>query len=108
MSSDSAKTLESMVLAGLPVDRIATEEELRTLVDGIGKILNVQEDERRAVANRIMERQRIRMDTGVTLATEHKPWLAARRPSLEPFFWDRYFKFLERERWPRQVLLGLD
>ena len=108
MSSDSAKTLESMVLAGLPVDRIATEEELRSLVDGIGKILNVPEDECHHVANRIMERQRIRMDTGVTLAAEHKPWLAARRPSIEPFFWDRYFKFLERERWPRQVLLGLD
>lgn len=108
MNTDLARTLESMVMAGLPVEELLVEADLRRLVDGIGHVLNASEDERRFVLNRIMERQRIRMDTGVQLVAEHRPWLAARKASIDPYFWDRYFKFLERQRWPRQVLLGLD
>lgn len=108
MNTDLARSLEAMVMAGLPADRTPTEAELRDLIGGIGNVLKVEQDVKDHVLKQIMERQRIRMDTGIQLVAEHKPWLSARRASIEPFFWDRYFKYLERARWPRQVLLGLD
>lgn len=108
MNTDLSKSLEAMVMAGLPDDRTPTEVELRSLIDGIGAVLKANQDVREKVLKRIMERQRIRMDTGVQLVSEHRPWLGARKASIEPFFWDRYFKYLERSRWPRNVLLGLD
>jgi len=108
MSTDLADRLESMVMAGIPIDGTPSEGELRSLIEAVGKALGAAEDVRIAVLNRVMERQRIRMDTGTRLVSDHKPWLAARRASIEPFFWDRYLKYLERDRWPRPVLLGLD
>lgn len=108
MNMDLADRLESMVMAGIPMNGTPTEGDLRSVIDAVGKALGASSDIRGAVLNRIMERQRIRMDTGTRLVSDHKPWLAARRASIEPFFWDRYLKFLERGRWPRPVLLGLD
>lgn len=108
MNTDLSKSLEAMVMAGLPVDRTPTENELRSLIDGIGAVLKADQDVRDLVLKRIMERQRIRMDTGVQLVSEHRPWLGARKALIEPFFWERYFRYLERARWPRNVLLGLD
>ena len=98
MNMDLARTLEAMVMAGLPADRTPTEAELRGLIDGIGNVCKAEQDVKDHVLKQIMERQRIRMDTGIQLVAEHKPWLAARMASIEPFFWDRYFKYLERTR----------
>ena len=94
MNTDLARSLEAMVMAGLPVDRTPTEAELRVLIEGVGSVLSASRDVQELVLKQIMERQRIRMDTGVQLVAEHKPWLGARKASIEPYFWDRYFKYL--------------
>lgn len=108
MNMALARALESTVMAALPIEETPREEDLRSLVEGFGTVLKVGTEERAFVLNQIMHRQRIRMDTGVQLVADHRPWLGAKKASINPFFWDRYFKFLERQSWPRGVLLGLD
>ena len=109
MSSESVKQLESTVLAALSQEVQTTEDVLVGLVKAFGKVLNVSAEDQDIVLKSVMARQAITMDTGIALiAADHRPWLKARKSSIEPYYWDRYFKLLERQRWPRQVLLTLD
>lgn len=107
MSLESVKQLEATVLAALPED--VTEEVLAGLVKSFGAVLKVSSEDQETVLKLVMARQAIKMDTGVGIvAKDHRPWLRARKPTIEPYYWDRYFKLLQRQRWPRNVLLSLD
>jgi hypothetical protein len=48
------------------------------------------------------------MDMGIALTSEYRPWLNARKPSIRPFYWERFHKFLNKKDWPPQVLTTLD
>ncbi len=50
----------------------------------------------------------IEMDTGVALVAEYAPWLSALKPSIDPFYWDRFYKFLQKKDWPPRVVSTLD
>jgi hypothetical protein len=39
----------------------------------------------------------ISMDMGVALVSEHRPWLNARKPSIDPFYWQRFQKLLSKK-----------
>jgi hypothetical protein len=64
-----------------------------------------------ADARRILHaRFRITMDMGQTLKSEevHEAWLARRRATIDPFYWERYREFLLREGWAPLVTSSLD
>ncbi len=52
----------------------------------------------------------IRMEMGQTLKSDdlHEPWLAGRRSSIVPFYWDRYREMLLGGGWSRYVVATLD
>ena len=52
----------------------------------------------------------IRMDMGQTLKSEedHEQWLAARRGTIDPFYWERYRELLLRSGWSPLVAATLD
>jgi hypothetical protein len=52
----------------------------------------------------------IRMEMGQTLKSDdlHEPWLAGRRGSIVPFYWERYRELLLRNGWSRYVVATLN
>ncbi len=107
MNDANALQLESMVNAFFS-GRLPTEAELRSNIEKIGKFLNVEQALRDLVMRRLQAKLRIRVDIGVAISSSHYPWVLQRSPSIDPFFWNRYAKFLAtRERWPAAVISQL-
>lgn len=107
--SDTDLQFEAIILASLPPDRTVTEAELRERIETLGAALQIDTAIRQATLKSIEEKQAIRMDTGIQLVEDnHRPWVAGRKSSIDPFFWHRYRLFMERQKLPRLVLLGLD
>jgi hypothetical protein len=49
------------------------------------------------------------MEMGTVLVEQdHVPWLSARKPAINFFYWDRYSMYLRRRSWPPQVVSTLD
>jgi len=103
------ETLVNMVLVALPDDRMPTEEEIRDKVDRLVEAFGVDGPVRAEVLQRVMARRLVRMDTGFALVErDHTPWVHARRPEIDPYYWSRYKIWLQRQGWPPGVLTGLD
>jgi hypothetical protein len=107
--ADNSQNIESAVLVTLPRDRVPEEAELASLVNKLRVIFPITDEERDALLRRLHARLAIRMDTGTALVEhDHRPWLNARRPSIEPFYWDRFSKYLFVLRWVPSVVTTLD
>ena len=50
MNMDLVRRLESMVMAGLPVDGTPSEEELRSLIEAVGGVIKAGPDEKTQVS----------------------------------------------------------
>jgi len=48
------------------------------------------------------------MDIGLALVEEHRPWLHARKATIEPSYAPCFHRLLERKGWPQQVIATLD
>lgn len=100
-------SIVGMALVGLPSERIPTEDEVLNIVDRLVAAFGVDELSRTLIIQRVMAQRLVRMDTGFALVEDHVPWVNARRPGIEPFFWDRLKIMLQKE-WPPGVVSGLD
>lgn len=111
MPSENAIRLENAIVISLPADTIPQESEIRDLAEMLRRIPQYavdDEDEFQAVLRRIHARQQIGMDVGTALVEDYHPWLAARKPEIEPYYWDRFSKLLVRQKWPGPVITALD
>jgi Z1 domain len=108
MHSENIGYIESALLGILPIDRPPTEAEVVTRATQLRAAFPVSEDEFEALLRRVYTRVSITMDLGVALVSEHRPWLNARKPSIDPFYWQRFEKLLKRKEWPPQVVGTLD
>lgn len=107
--SDNARQIENAILVTLPPNEVVTEAELALRVGQFGKIFPIDDSERDALLRRLHAKLAIRMDVGVALVEEgHTPWLLARRPHIEPFYWERYGKYLSSLGWPPGVVATVD
>ena len=109
--SPNREMLENVVVAALlSVDRPIDEQEIADRVKSFRQIVAVSDEEADAVIRSLQARLRIRMDLGVKLVgSDYRPWLAARKPHIKPFYWDRYKQhLLLHRRWPLQVTQQLD
>ena len=97
MSAENILRIENAVVATLNVDQLPTEEEILRLVEGFRVIFQVSDDERDIVVRRLHARLRIVMDTGsAVVEKDHQSWLPARRPDIDPYYWQPYEKYLNR------------
>ncbi len=98
----------SMAQVALPPDRVPTEEEIRATVERLANAWRLDDDAKTQVVRMLLARTLVRMETGFALVKDHVPWVAARRPDIDPYYWDRFKRWLQREHWPAGVLTGLD
>ncbi|NOK38963.1 Z1 domain-containing protein [Corallococcus exercitus] len=104
----NADIVVNMALVALPPDRVPTEDEIRNIVDRLAPIYGSDESIKAQVLSKLLTRCLVKMDTGFALVDEHIPWVNARRPDIDPYYWDRFKKWLQRQGWPAGVLSGLD
>ena len=107
--NDNVLKIESAVLVTAPRDRASEEAEVAALVEKFRLIFPISDEERDALLRRLHARLAIRMDTGTALvAGDHLPWLNARKPEIDPFYWDRFSKYLFSLGWAPSVVTTLD
>jgi hypothetical protein len=108
MTDTNARNLERTLLVVLPSDRPPTEDEVKSLATQLRSAFPVTEEEFNALLRRVFTKVSIIMDPGVALVSEHRPWLNARKPQIDPFYWQRFSQFLAKKDWPPQVITTLD
>lgn len=108
--SELGDRIATMVIVALPADGTPTEAEILGLVDRLASVFpEVGATIRAEVIQKVTARLLVKMDTGFAVVEQHLPWVNARRPQIEPFYWARYRLFLHREwHWPPRVITGLD
>src|ERR1022692_2482506 len=108
MNTEHARRIERMVIVSLPNDRPPTEEEVRDLADRLRIAFPVSDEEFDALIKRLHAKVSISMDMGIALVAEHRPWLSARKPTIDPFYWERFQQLLMKKDWPPNVVATLD
>lgn len=99
----------SAVQVLLPTDRVATEEEITDFVDRMCQGFGLEPAKRDLVLAKVLARSLVKMDTGYALKeVDHVPWVNDRRREIDPFYWDRFKLYLQKEGWPSGVVTGLD
>jgi len=108
MTTENFRSLERTIVVSLPDDRPPTEQEIEDLATKLRTVFPVDDSEFEALLRQLHAKLSIEMDTGVALVAEHTPWLNALKPSIDPFYWDRFHKFLQKKDWPPRVVATLD
>jgi len=107
--SDNPRQIENAILVTLPPNTILAEAELRIRVEQFRQIFPIDDAARDALLRRLHAKLAIRMDVGVALVDiGHTPWLLARRSQIDPFYWERYSKYLASFGWPASVVTTID
>ena len=79
-------------------------KKIRDLALRLRAVFPVADEEFDALLRQLHAKSSIEMDTGTALVAEHAPWLSALKPSIDPFYWDRFYKFLQKKDWPPRVV----
>ncbi len=102
MSTDIGKIV-SMALLALPDDVIPTEAEITETVDRLASAFSVEPSAKEVIRRQVLTRRLVRMDTGFAVAEKHIPWVNARKPEIDPFYWSRYRLLLQKDLAPNVV-----
>ncbi|MBI5135767.1 MAG: Z1 domain-containing protein [Nitrospirae bacterium] len=111
MPTREAILLEDVIVATLARDgAVPTEVEVQTLADSLRGIPTyaVDDGEFANVLRRIHARLQIDMDTGTAIVEQYQPWLPGRKPEIDPYYWERFDKYLKRQGWPPRVVARMD
>lgn len=111
MKSDALDILEKLVLVLIgSLNRTPTEEEVETKLREAVTIHPVSDSDATEVLKRLHAQMKITMDTGVAVvdADTHSSWLPSRKVEIEPFYWERYRKYLESQMgWNSRIVSTL-
>lgn len=105
--SNELDRIVSMALVALPDDAVPTEQEIHDIIQRLTLVFAVSAEVKDAALRQVLARRLVRMDTGFAVAESHTPWVDARRPEIDPFYWSRYRLMLQKE-WAPNVLTTLD
>jgi hypothetical protein len=108
MHNGNVALMERALLVLLPSDRAPTESEVRELATQLRASFPVEDEDFDGLLRRVFTKVSISMDMGVALESEHRPWLNACKPSIDPYYWERFQKLLAKKNWPPQVIGTLD
>lgn len=100
-------TIVSMALMALPDDQPPTEEKIRDVVQRLADAFGMDDAAREATVRQVMARRLFTADKGFAVAEKHTPWVNARRPEIDPFYWSR-FKLMLQKQWSPSVITALD
>lgn len=104
--------LESMVAAVLADQQNPTGESIREVINGLrmSPIASAVDDEAaEQLARRFEERISITQHVGSVLTeSEYRPWLDAERSRIDPYYWERYRRFLTQQGFASGVVSALD
>ncbi len=104
-------TVKDMVEMGLFHQPRKTEDELRAMIRGIATTVDhgLSEPEIEQIAREIEFKQGIKAGLGAIVDSEDfEPWLDDAKPSIEPYYWNRYQKLLRRNGLPKDVVISTD
>ena len=108
MIDENVRNIERTLPVLLPADRPPTEAEVATFASQLRAAFPVSQEDFEALLRRVYAKVSISMDMGVALVSEPRPWLSARKPTIDPFYWDRFNQLLTNRGWPKQVTSTLD
>lgn len=108
MIDENVRNIERTLPVLLPADRPPTEAEVATFASQLRTAFPVSQEDFEALLRRVYAKVSISMDMGVALVSEPRPWLSARKPTIDPFYWDRFNQLLTNRGWPKQVTSTLD
>ncbi|WP_296940519.1 Z1 domain-containing protein, partial [uncultured Marivita sp.] len=103
--------VKNMVESGLYNQPRKTEDELRNMIRGVASAVppGLSDDEIEQIAREIEHKQGIKAGLGAVVDSEDfEPWLDDAKPSIEPFYWNRYRKLLLQNGLPKDVVLTTD
>ncbi|OLQ85285.1 Z1 domain-containing protein, partial [Vibrio panuliri] len=107
----SRQQVLDMVEAGLYSQPRKSEDELRSLVKNIAKVVDSNLDDTviEEIAREIESKQGIKVGLGAIVDNvKFKPWLDDAKSEIDPFYWKRYEKLLLNNGLPRDVITGTD
>lgn len=108
--SGDAKNLVDMTIAMLANDERPTIEQVRALMTRLRAIVSVTEDDFEAAVAHVESRHVLSMPNGVMVAEpKFEKWLLQRRSDIDPYFWNRYRRYLLHDQgWGPAVVNQLD
>lgn len=109
--SAAIETVKSMVESGLFNQPRKTEEDLRNMIRGVAALVppGLSDDEIEQIAREIEHKQGIKVGLGAVVDSEDfEPWLDDAKPSIEPFYWNRYRRLLLQDGLPKDVVISTD
>lgn len=111
--NEAIETVKNMVEMGLFNQARKTEDELRTMIRGVAGAVapGLGDAEIEQIARDIEHKQGIK--AGLIAIVEgddpdFEPWLDDAKPSITPFYWERYQKLLFKKNLPRDVITSTD
>ena len=107
MNSENVQNIERTLPVLLPPDRPPTEAEVMAIASQLRTAFPISQEEFDSLLKRVFAKVSISMDMGTALIAEHKPWLNARKPSIDPHYWERFNQLLINRGWPKQVTSAL-
>lgn len=109
--NEAIETVKNMVESGLFNQARKTEDELRNMIRGVAALVppGLSDDEIEQIAREIEHKQGIKAGLGAVVDSEDfEPWLDDAKPSIEPFYWNRYRKLLLQNGLPKDVVISTD
>jgi hypothetical protein len=97
------------MVQNVPRERVTEEfirERIRRLAEAVDEVIGDEELE--ALARELEHICDVHMGAGNTVRLPYQPWLAARRASIDPFYWNRYRALLASKGFGPQVLPQVD
>lgn len=109
MTQDNSQTIEDAVIVTLPQGERPTEHTILERATAFRATFPVTDDEFAALIRRIHAKLSITLDPGTSIVAEHQPWLRQKKATIDPFYWERYRKYLlGKLKWPPLVTNTLD
>ena len=110
--SEPLIALESMVAAALAREPMPTPHRVRELITQVRSMpmcSEVDDDSAEALAREFEERLGVSMTIGSVLTDdEYRPWLESARSEIDPYYWERYRRYLVEQGFPGGVVSALD
>jgi len=109
--NEAIETVKNMVESGLFNQPRKTEDELRNMIRGVAALVTpgLIDEEIEQIAREIEHKQGIKAGLGAVVDSEDfEPWLDDAKPSIEPFYWNRYQKLLLQNGLPKDVVISTD
>lgn len=109
--NETIETVKNMVESGLFNQARKTEDEIRKMIRGVATLVppGLSDEEIEQIAREIEHKQGIKAGLGAVVDSEDfEPWLDDAKPSIEPFYWNRYQKLLLQNGLPKDVVISTD